>query len=81
MTRLLAILNFIGLRINDGARWFVIGFVVWFALQLKAYLWLHPSDLNYGVFAGALATCGAIYHWCCVYDDKHPDAGNGDPPT
>ena len=53
---------------------FLVGVIVtaeWAAATV--YLFLHPSEINFGTWCGFGATIGGIYHWLTVYDDKRPD--------
>jgi hypothetical protein len=49
----------------DFTDYLIVGFVIVAGL----YLFLHPSDVNYGVFCGL----SAAFHLTRVYDDKTKD--------
>jgi len=38
------------------------------------YLFKFHSDTNFGIWAGLCGTLTGVFHWLCVYDDKHGDA-------
>jgi|HubBroStandDraft_5_1064220.scaffolds.fasta_scaffold39712_5 hypothetical protein len=49
---------------------FTDGLIVGFIVVAGAYLWVHPSDVNFATFCGL----SAIFHLTRVYDDKKADA-------
>lgn len=51
----------------------VLGIVTCAWIASTAYLFLHPSDVNFATWAGLAATMGGIYHWLTIYDDKKQD--------
>jgi hypothetical protein len=38
------------------------------------YLFIHPSDTNFGICVGGCGAVYAAYHWICIKDSKVPDA-------
>lgn len=38
------------------------------------YVFMHPSDVAFGVCVGGTGAWGCIFHWLTVRDDKVPDA-------
>jgi hypothetical protein len=49
----------------DATDWFIFGFVI----TAAAYIWVHPSDVNYGIFCGL----AALWHGLRVVDQKTQD--------
>ena len=54
--------------------WLVMGFVTAGWLVSTAFLWVHPSEANFGVWAGLAGTMTGAYHWLVLLDSKRPDA-------
>lgn len=50
----------------DATDWFIFGFVC----VAGAYLWVHPSDVNFATWCGL----SAAFHLLRVYDQKKADA-------
>jgi hypothetical protein len=50
----------------DFTDWLIMGFIVAGA----AYLWVHPSDVNFATWCGL----SAAFHLTRMFDDKRPDA-------
>lgn len=39
------------------------------------FLFMHPSDMNFGTWAAFSTTITGVYHWIVMKDQKIPDAG------
>jgi hypothetical protein len=58
----------------DCGDWLVVGFIFAFATVGGVYLFVHPSDMNFGAWLGVLGVAGGIFHWLRVKDQKQADA-------
>jgi hypothetical protein len=51
----------------------VMGLVTAIGTAGTVYIFVHPSEAAFGIWAGVVSTVTAAYHWITVYDDKRPD--------
>lgn len=64
----------------DLRDWVVIMLVSAAWAAATAYIFYHPSDINFGTWCGFALTTTGTYHWICYADSKRPDAQQGDRP-
>jgi hypothetical protein len=58
----------------DLRDWFVIVCLTMLVFAATVYLFLHPSDVNFGTWGAILGTGLGGYHWLVLWDSKRPDA-------
>jgi hypothetical protein len=58
----------------DLRDWLVILLVSLAWIAATAYMFKHPSDLNFATWCGLAVTLTGAYHWLVIWDSKRPDA-------
>lgn len=61
----------------ESRDWFVLVLLGGIAIAATVFLFLHPSEANFGIWAGALGTLATAFHWLVYLDSKRPDAERG----
>ena len=58
----------------DCGDWVVVAFLFAFSATGAAYIFGHPSDVNFVTWTGVLGVAGGVFHWLRVRDQKQADA-------
>lgn len=58
----------------DFTDWFVLISISAILGIGSAYIYIHPSDINFATWAGLCATVTGVYHFLDIRDDKVKDA-------
>ena len=58
---------------SDPKDWFVMILVAGIWIASSVFIFKHPDNTAFGIWAGLAGTIGGIYHFLAVHDDKNPD--------
>lgn len=57
----------------DLSDWLVLMMIAVSFLASWVYVWVHPSDIAFGVCVGGVGTFGGLFQYLRIKDDKIPD--------
>lgn len=57
----------------DLSDWLVLIMIACSFVASWVYVFMHPSDTNFGICVGGVATSGGLFQFLRISDDKRPD--------